>query len=201
MYTGITQGLYPVSHVAYAQGILTYTVTLNAKLIAGLEIGNSVAIDGACQTVVDIDGHNVTFNAIDETLKRTTLSQLHIGQLVSVERSAKIGDELGGHEVAGHVYEVGKIHSRHAELNNLTMTIQVTPQCIQYIVEKGFVAVDGSSLTVGLVDRTQACFNIHLIPETLRVTNFGNKQVGDGVNIELDPKAVMIAEMVKQYLT
>lgn len=200
MYSGITCGLFEVVHVDLEPGLMTYTVRLNAKLIDNLKIGASVAIDGACQTVVSIIDNDVTFNAIQETLDRTTLRQLQPGAKVSVERSLCYGDEVGGHEVAGHVIGTAKIIDIAPTENNLRITLQCPPEWTHFIFTKGFIAVDGSSLTVCQVD-PKGTFTLHLIPETLRLTNFRNKRVGDLVNIELDHKTQTIVATVERVLS
>ena len=200
MYTGITKGLFEVVFVDTAPCLTTYAIKLNQSLLSGLNIGNSVSVDGVCQTVVAINGMQVTFQAIEETLLKTTLKDLYEGRLVSIERSARLGDENGGHELAGHVFEEGTIVQRNPFENNLTLVIQCSPQATKYIFEKGFIGIDGSSLTVGTIDAEKGIFEIHLIPETLRQTNFSNKKIGDKVNIELDPRSVIISETIKRYV-
>lgn len=200
MYSGITCGLFEVIHLEKKPGLVTYTVRLNAKLIKNLKIGASVAIDGVCQTVVFIVNNDVTFNAIQDTLDRTTINQLKKGDKVSVERSLRYGDEVGGHEVAGHILGTAKIIDVLRTENNLKLTLECPLDWMKYIFTKGFIAVDGSSLTVGEVDKSQGTFTLNLIPETIRLTNFGNKQVGDLVNIELDHKTQTIVATVLKVL-
>ncbi len=200
MYTGITRGTFPVVSTERSPGLLTFVVELTPALIAGLETGASVSIDGVCQTVVELDGSRVTFNAIEESLKLTTLGKLSDGDLVSVERSYRIGDELGGHELAGHVIGMGRIADVYIDGGAHDLWIEVPTEWMKYILEKGFVAVDGSSLTIGEVKAAQGRFALHLIPETLRLTNFARKQVGDAVNIELDARTVTIVETVERVL-
>jgi riboflavin synthase len=202
MYTGITRGTYPVVRVERRPDLLRFTVRLEAALVAGLERGASVAIDGVCETVAGIDGHEVAFDAIRETLDRTTLGELAEGRLVSVERSYRIGDELGGHELSGHVIGTGNIEeARHAG-DVHTLRIGVPAAWMKYILVKGFIAVDGSSLTVGETDvqGNAGAFHVHLVPETLRLTNLGQKRVGDAVNIELDARTVAIVDTVERVL-
>lgn len=201
MYTGITKGLFKVTQVEKKPGLIIYAVELNEELIHGLNISDSVAIDGVCQSVVKIEHHQVTFNAMAETLSKTTLDDLFVGRKVSVERSARIGEEIGGHECAGHVFETATIIERISTENNLSLTIQCSNRCIQYIFEKGFIAIDGSSLTVGKINQEQNSFKIHLIPETLRLTNFGNKKVGDKVNIEIDHKTKVMVDTTQIFLS
>lgn len=199
MYSGITQGLFEVTHVDKKPGLITYSIKLNPELTNGLKISASIAIDGVCQTVVSIQDHSITLNAMQETLAKTTLSDLYVGRKVSVERSLRVGDENGGHEVAGHVIGTATITDVKPFENNLNIIIRCDKEWLKYILPKGFIAVDGSSLTVGEVD-SSGTFAIHLIPETLRLTNFGNKKIGDKVNIELDHRTRTIVDTVERVL-
>ena len=134
-----------------------------------------------------------------ETLRLTTLDDLFPGRQVSVERSIRYGDEIGGHEIAGHVTGTATVSHRKTSENNLSLTLNCPREWMKYILYKGFVAVDGSSLTVGNVDPA-GFFDIHLIPETLRLTNFGKKQIGDRVNVELDSAAEPLCRLLSEYL-
>ena len=198
MYSGITQGLFPVVALIQKENLLIYHVQLNEILSQNLEIGASVSVDGVCQTVVSLNGHIVEFNAIDETLRKTTLSELQQGSLVSIERSLKQGSENGGHAMFGHVYGTAEIVEKNHRENNLEIVCHCAAEMVQYLFEKGFVGVDGSSLTVNKVDTTKNLFTINLIPHTLKVTNFLQKKVGDKVNIEVDANTVTIVETIKR---
>jgi riboflavin synthase len=200
MYSGITRGLFDVTHVEKKPGLTTYRVKLNDELLQGLTIGASVSIDGVCQTVTAIKNNEVTFQAMEETLQRTTLNDLYEGRKVSVETSLRYGDVIGGHEMAGHVIGTAKIIDIEQSENNLGMTLQIPKEWMNCIFTKGFIAIDGSSLTVGEINPENHTFNIHLIPETLRVTNFKNKKIGDRVNIELDFKIQTIVKTVENFL-
>jgi riboflavin synthase len=199
MYTGITRGTFPVVQTDRKPDLLTYQVELPEELLEGLECGASVSIDGVCQTVVSIENRRVRFDAISETLGLTTLGDLKEGQPVAVERSSRVGDEVGGHDVAGHVSGTGTIISRKVEGNVWDLQIQVPEAWMRYITTKGFIAIDGSSLTVGERD-PEGSFWIHLIPETVRLTNLGEKKEGDRVNIELDARTVAIVDTVERVL-
>jgi riboflavin synthase len=179
--------------------LLRYTVALPAALREGLKVGASVSIDGVCETVVSIDGDDVLFEAIRETLDKTTLGALAAGSKVSVERSYRIGDELGGHEVAGHVTCTGTIDAVQRQGDVCDLRVGVPSALMRYILPKGFIAVDGSSLTVGTTD-ARGSFDLHLIPETVRLTNLGDKRVGDRVNVELDARTVAIVDTVERVL-
>src|SRR3990167_153511 len=198
MFTGITQGLFPVVSIKKQTGLLTYTIQLNELMTEQLKIGASVAIDGVCQSVIAIkNNHQVSFQAIQETLDKTTLSCLNEQSQVSVERSFKIGDEIGGHIVSGHVHGTAKIVDKKQTDNNLELTFQCPREWMKYILNKGFIAVDGSSLTVVNTD-ANGRFSVCLIPETLKLTNFFKKNIEDNVNIELDQQTITIVKTVER---
>jgi len=202
MYSGITRGLFPVIELEERAGVTRFTVELSPELARNVELGASIALDGVCLTVVAYEGVRVSFEAIAETLSRTTLAELGVGRRVSVERSVRVGDEMGGHDVFGHVLGTGEVVARGNVGEQLDLTIAVPASWMKYILRKGFVALDGSSLTVGDVQTSagQGRFEVHLIPETLRLTGFANKQVGSRVNVELDPRTVAIVDTVERVL-
>jgi len=198
MFTGITRGTFPVVRVERKPDLVRYAIALPPELLAGLARGASVAVDGVCQTATEFDGQQVWFDAIRETVDRTTLGDLAVGRRVSIERSYKIGDELGGHEVAGHVTGVGRIERVNRRGDVYDLHIGVAAAWMKYILPKGFIAVDGSSLTIGSTGASG--FDVHLVPETLRLTNLGEKAVGSAVNIELDARTVAIVDTVERVL-
>ncbi|MFT3923119.1 MAG: riboflavin synthase subunit alpha [Myxococcales bacterium] len=198
MYSGITRGLFPVVHVEKRSGVTRFDVELSAALAQGAELGASIAIDGVCCTVMALTGQRVGFEAMAETLSLTTLDELSVGRRVSVERSCRVGDELGGHDVFGHIIGTGRVMAKAFVGEQLDLSIGVPAAWMKYVSAKGFVALDGSSLTVGEV-RADG-FDVHLIPETQRLTNFANKEVGQRVNVELDPRTVAIVDTVERVL-
>ncbi len=160
-----------------------------------LEIGASVAIDGVCMTVVSsIDG-NVQFEAIPETLERTTMGLLKKGSRVNIERSLRMGDELGGHILSGHIMSTARILQRNQKGEGIDLLIEHQADTKPYILEKGYVAVDGMSLTVGEVQSEG--FYLHIIPETLRITTIGAKTEGDLVNIEVDSRTQAVVDTIR----
>ncbi len=199
MFTGITRGTYKIVAIERQPSLLCFEVELDDEQVEGLVVGASVSIDGVCQTVVSIEGRRVRFDAIQESLDLTTLGALEIGCKVAVERSAKLGDEIGGHEVSGHVIGMGTVSEVQRQGHVSDLKIRVPTAWMKYILPKGFIAVDGSSLTVGEVDAA-GLFTLHLIPETLRLTNLGDKQSGDRVNIELDPRTVAVVDTVERVM-
>jgi riboflavin synthase len=200
MYSGITRGLHPIVTAEARTGVTRLTVELSAELARGVERGASIALDGVCLTVVDFEDRRISFEAVAETLSRTTLGELRAGSLVSVERSVRVGDELGGHDVFGHVIGTGEVCVRKSIGEQLDLTLRVPAAWMKYILPKGFVALDGSSLTVGDVQRGRGTFDVHLIPETQRLTKLGQKLVGERVNVELDPRTVAIVDTVERVL-
>jgi riboflavin synthase len=199
MYSGITRGTRKVIARRAVEERVDLVVDLGAELGAGLSLGASVALDGVCLTVAGLDGSEVLFQVIPETLERTTLGALEVGSSVSVERSYRVGDELGGHEVAGHVSGTGRIDAVESGGGRHDLRVSVPREWMKYIFPKGFIAVDGSSLTVGTT-YAEGAFDLHLIPETLRLTNLGRKVKGDRVNIELDWRTVAIVDSVERVL-
>lgn len=199
MYTGITRGLFPVVHVERAPNLQRYRVDLG-PIAGGVELGASIAVDGVCQTAVSIDGSIIGFDAIRETLERTTLGRLEVGAVVSVERSVRVGDEIGGHDVAGHVIGTAEVVAARRDGHDVALELAVPSDWMRYIMPKGFVALDGSSLTVGNTDPVRGTFFVHLIPETLTRTHFGTRKVGDRINVELDPRTVTIVDTVERVL-
>lgn len=197
MYTGIVSGTAPVIAVADGEGIRALTIDLDG-FSEGLQIGASVALDGVCMTVVSMAGTEVRFDAIEETLGRTTLGMATQGHRVNVERSLRMGDELGGHILSGHVMMTAKIIGRVERGEGLDLVIENPLEARPYILEKGFIAVDGMSLTIGEVSDER--FALHIIPETLRATTIGDKGVGDSVNIEIDSRTQAVVETVMRNM-
>ena len=191
MFTGIVSGTAPILRIAEGEGIRKITVDL-VDFSDGLETGASVSLDGVCMTVVSMDSGEVTFDAISETLDRTTLSDRSEGDRLNVERSMRLGDELGGHILSGHVMGTAEIIESRTVGEGLDLLISIPEGCSPFILEKGFIAVDGMSLTVGKCD--EGSFGLHIIPETLRITTLDKKVVGDRVNIEIDSRTQAVVE-------
>ena len=197
MFTGIVAGTSPIINIEQKDIVRSLTLNLEG-FVMGLEIGASVSLDGVCMTVVSIDGNLVTFDAIEETLNRTTLGKLDVGSLVNIERSLKMGDELGGHIISGHVLTTAKILQIVNKGEGIDMMIENPPEVNQYILEKGYISIDGMSLTIGKVSEDN--FSLHIIPETLRITTIGQKNVGDYVNIEIDSRTQAIVDTIRKSM-
>ena len=197
MYTGIVAGTAPILSVEDEDGVRCFTVDLTG-FDGNLEIGASVALDGVCMTVVAIDSGKVGFEAIDETLNRTTLTERVMGDFLNVERSLRMGDELGGHLLSGHVMCTAEILDRAEVGEGMDLRVSMPDEARSYVLEKGYVAVDGMSLPVGRVE--ESGFDLHIIPETIRVTTIGQKSVGDKVNIEVDSQTQAIVDTLSRSM-
>ncbi|MEC9120393.1 MAG: riboflavin synthase subunit alpha [Candidatus Thermoplasmatota archaeon] len=194
MFTGIVAASCEVVATEQGEEVRSIVVDLSGY-DDDLEIGASVAIDGVCMTVVSaIDGH-VRFEAIPETLERTTMGLLKQGSRVNIERSLRMGDELGGHILSGHIMSTARILQRTQKGEGIDLLIEHQADTKPYILEKGYVAVDGMSLTVGEVQSEG--FNLHIIPETLRITTIGAKTEGDLVNIEVDSRTQAVVDTIR----
>ncbi|NUF27169.1 riboflavin synthase subunit alpha [Gilliamella sp. ESL0254] len=198
MFTGIVQGVGQIIDIVDKDKLRTYKVKLPNKLMYHLEIGASVANDGCCLTVTGFGQDWVSFDIMQETLALTTLGDKKIQDFVNIERSAKYGDEVGGHIMSGHISCTATIVNIEKTTTNCQMTLQLPPQFSKYVLYKGFIGIDGASLTVGEV--SDNCFHIHLIPETLAITTLDAKKVGDKVNIEIDSQTQAIVDTVERVL-
>jgi len=200
VYTGIVQASCPIVHVERKVGLHTLTVSLPVELLDELVIGASVGMDGVCLTVTVIDDHSVSFDVMQQTLSLTTLGELDTGSVVNIERSAKQGVEIGGHILSGHIDNTVKIVAIDTPENNHIITYQIDPALMPYVFSKGFVGLNGCSLTVASIDKALAQFSVCLIPETMRITTHGMKRVGDRVNVEIDRQTQVIVDTVKAFL-
>jgi len=176
----------------------THTVELPEDMAGGLQTGASVAHNGCCLTVTETDGRTARFDLMAETLDKTNLGRLKAGDLVNLERAARFGDEIGGHLMSGHITATTEILRIERTEHNTTMHFALPAALKPYILPKGFVGLDGCSLTIGSVGEDSFC--VHLIPETLRRTLFGTRQAGNTVNLEIDPQTQAVVDTVGRIL-
>lgn len=201
MFTGIVTQRAVVSYVRPVEGSATGAVRLSLRLaspVAGAVVGDSVAVDGCCLTIVSLDGCDVAFEAIPETLRVTTLGTRKPGDRVNVEPALRLGDALGGHWVQGHVDGVGTLRAIDRAGGDVRMSIVLPTSLAGAVIAKGSVTVDGVSLTVGECD--DRGFSVYLIPHTLAVTGLGEKRIGDGVNLEADVVGRYVEHHVRRIL-
>ncbi|MFL2963223.1 MAG: riboflavin synthase subunit alpha [Candidatus Thalassarchaeaceae archaeon] len=183
MFTGIVQGTGTIISIDQKVTSSTFSIDLG-ELSSNLNPGSSVSVDGICMTVTSQKDSVVNFDAIQETLSRTTLGQAVEGDMVNLERALKMGDELGGHLLSGHIMSTSSIISKKNNGEGIDIKISLNEKLKSFVMEKGYIAIDGISLTVGTVENNS--FNIHLIPETLERTTINSKIEGSMVNIEID---------------
>lgn len=204
MFTGIVQGMAEVVAVEEREGFRSHTLELGDKLLEGLELGASVAHNGVCLTVTAIEGHHVSFDLMRETLRLTNLGAVLPGQCVNIERAARFGDEIGGHAMSGHILCMAPIVAIEDAPNNRRIWFALPEGVGRFAFEKGYIGVDGISLTIGDVRPATGGpgieFSVNLIPETLSRTLLSVREVGDQVNIEVDPQTQAIVETVERVL-
>ncbi len=198
MFTGIVQGTAEVVEIAEKPDFRTHVVRLPATMLEGLAPGASVAHNGCCLTVTRIEGDRVAFDLMRETLRVTNLGELEVGDRVNVERAARFGDEIGGHAMSGHILGMAEVSRVIESENNCQVWFHLPSQWRKYVFTKGYIGIDGISLTIGDVEGDE--FNVNLIPETLQRTNIGSRRVGDRINIEIDPQTQAIVDTVERVM-
>jgi riboflavin synthase len=198
VFTGLIR---EVGHVAGVEGgDGGVRLEIEAPLISvGAALGDSVAINGVCLTVVAVDGDRLAFDAVPETLSRSSLGRLAAGSPVNLEPALRAGDALGGHYVQGHVDGVGAVRTVEAEGEGRRLWFDAPTDLLRYVVEKGSIAIEGTSLTIAALD--EAGFAVALIPHTLEATTFGSLQASDPVNLEVDVLAKYVERLLGASLS
>ncbi|HTV74220.1 MAG TPA: riboflavin synthase [Candidatus Acidoferrales bacterium] len=181
------------------RGGMRLTVAVPAALIPEVAPKDSIAVSGVCLTAVSTNTSTITFDVVPETLQRSTFAKLREGDPVNVELSQRLGDRLGGHLTYGHVDAVAEILAKESEGQGYRLTVATPANLSRYLVEKGYVALDGVSLTVAAV--SESWFQIALIPETATRTTLGSKGAGDLLNVEIDPVARYLLAAAEPYGT
>lgn len=194
MFTGIVEEIGSIRHISRGNDTCTLTISCE-KVLEETKLGDSIAINGTCLTVVHMDKNSFDADVTPETMRRTAFSLLRIGSPVNLERALRLSDRLGGHIMLGHVDGVGHVKSFVKEGNAINVTISLDKKWMRYVIEKGSVAVDGISLTVA--KRKEDSFTIALIPHTGEKTILLSKHPGDPVNIECDYLGKYVEQMMK----
>ncbi len=201
MFTGIVQGLAKVHAIADRPGLRSFTLNFPPGFADGLAIGASVAVDGVCLTVTALHGPDAAdFDVMQQSLALTTLGALREGSRVNVERATKDGAEIGGHPLSGHVDFLAAVAEVRRPENNHVLKIAVPAPWMRYVFAKGYIAVNGASLTVAEAQRlpdASGSFEVWLIPETLRMTTFGEKAEGAALNIEIERQTQVFVDTVR----
>lgn len=198
MFTGIIQGTAEVIQIEQKEQFRTHTIRLPKQYTEGLVNGASVAHNGCCLTVTGVKDDLVSFDLMHETLRITNLGLLSQGDKVNFERAARFGDEIGGHPMSGHILCMASISRIIRSENNRQIWFEIPPEYTRYLFTKGYIGIDGISLTIGEVTDNRFCVN--LIPETLQRTNMALRAEQDQVNIEIDPQTQAIVDTVERVL-
>jgi riboflavin synthase len=198
MFSGIVQGTAEVVEIEEREAFRTHTIRMPQDAMAGLKPGASVAHNGCCLTVTAIDGDRIAFDLMAETLRVTNLGEVRVGDRVNFERAARFGDEIGGHAMSGHIIATAEVVAIDQTPDNYRVEFALPDSLLRYVFAKGYIGIDGISLTVGKVEGNR--FDVNLIPETLNRTNIASRRIGDRVNIEVDPQTQAIVDTVERVL-
>ena len=194
MFTGIIQGVGRLAGIEPRGGDVRLLVEVGSLAFENVELGESIAVNGVCLTVVEFDASSFSADASNETLSLTTLGGLAEGDALNLERAMRPVDRLGGHMVSGHVDGVGRVAAIEPDARAQRWRFEASPDVLRYVAKKGSICVDGVSLTVNEVD--DAGFEVALIPHTVQHTRFSHTGVGDPVNLEVD----LVARYVERLL-
>jgi len=198
MFSGIVSHKSKVLKVESFSDFVRIHISTPKNFNKGLKKGASVSVNGVCLTSKDNGSKNLKFDVIEETLLKTNLKHILKGDIVNLERSIKASSEIGGHLMSGHIHFTGEVKKIFDKENTKDMKISISKEYSDYILEKGYIGINGCSLTIGKIFKDQ--FNIHLIPETLKVTNLEKLEEKDLVNIEIDQTTIAIVDTVKKTL-
>ena len=199
MFTGIVQGCCAVTGVERGDGITRLQIDLG-ELADGLALGASVALNGACVTATGLAGSVAAFDLVRETTTLTNLGTSAVGEQVNVERSFRVGDEVGGHILSGHIACTVPVCAVASGAGHRRVSVAVPKPWRRYLMQKGFIALNGASLTIADLDRAAGTATVSLIPETLARTGFGNLANGDLLNLEVDSRTQAVVDAVGEML-
>ncbi|MAI42408.1 MAG: riboflavin synthase [Gammaproteobacteria bacterium] len=200
MFTGIVQAMLPIKSLSQEDGLSRFSIQFTDQLSLALEKGASIAVNGVCLSVTDLCQNVISFDAVRETLELSNLKSIQVGTMVNLERSIKYDSEVGGHAVSGHIMGTARVQSVEKDSNNCRISFLVPQDWLRYLFNKGFIAINGASLTIASVNHQSKQVAINFIPETLRSTNFELVCVGDEVNIEIDAQTQTIVDTVERVL-
>jgi len=198
MFSGIVSGTGKIYKISKKEDGISIDISAPKGFNVNLKKGASISVDGVCLTSLDKGSKKLKFDVIQETLSRTNLKNLNQGALVNLERSINSSTEIGGHLMSGHIHFTGKIKKIINKPNTKDIIVSFPKKFNEYIFEKGYIGINGCSLTIGKVNKDN--FYIHLIPETLSVTNLDSLIEGSNVNVEIDQNTISIVETVKRTL-
>ena len=198
MFSGIVQGKGKILKIVSKKYHISLEISAPKNFNKRLKKGASISVNGVCLTSLDDGEKSLKFDVINETLSKTNISKASKGSIVNLERSITASTEIGGHLMSGHIHFAGKVEKVLTKNTNKDVQIKFPKKYKEYIFEKGYIGVNGCSLTLGKINNNS--FFVHLIPETLSVTNLNTLKKGSQVNIEIDQNTIAIVETVKNSL-
>ncbi|URQ63075.1 riboflavin synthase subunit alpha [SAR86 cluster bacterium] len=198
MFSGIVQTVGKIESIKDKNHIKTIRIETHGDYLEDIAIGQSVSVDGVCLSLVKKNKEYCEFEAVEETINRTTLGSYKQGTKVNLEKSLKFGDTVGGHFVSGHIHTKGRIVEVELIGESKNILVEIEEKWIKYLTEKGYISVNGASITIGKVSKNT--FYIHLIPETLRTTNLDELIYGNYVNLEFDQTTIAIVDTTERLI-
>ena len=198
MFSGIVQTVGKIESIKDKNNIKTIRIETHGDYLKDIAIGQSVSVDGVCLSLVKKNNEYCEFEAVEETINRTTLGSYKQGTKVNLEKSLKFGDTVGGHFVSGHIHTRGRIVEVELVGESKNILVEIEEKWIKYLTEKGYISVNGASITIGKVSKNT--FYIHLIPETLKTTNLDELIYDNYVNLEFDQTTIAIVDTTERLI-
>ena len=198
MFSGIVQTVGKIESIKDKNHIKTIRIETHGDYLEDIAIGQSVSVDGVCLSLVKKNKEYCEFEAVEETINRTTLGSYKQGTKVNLEKSLKFGDTVGGHFVSGHIHTKGRIVEVELIGESKNILVEIEEKWIKYLTEKGYISVNGASITIGKVSKNT--FYIHLIPETLKTTNLDELIYDNYVNLEFDQTTIAIVDTTERLI-
>lgn len=198
MFSGIVQTVGKIESIKDKDHIKTIRIETHGDYLEDIAIGQSVSVDGVCLSLVKKNKEYCEFEAVEETINRTTLGSYKQGTKVNLEKSLKFGDTVGGHFVSGHIHTKGRIVEVELIGESKNILVEIEEKWIKYLTEKGYISVNGASITIGKVSKNT--FYIHLIPETLKTTNLDELIYDNYVNLEFDQTTIAIVDTTERLI-
>ena len=198
MFSGIVQTVGKIESIKDKNHIKTIRIETHGDYLEDIAIGQSVSVDGVCLSLVKKNNEYCEFEAVEETINRTTLGRYKQGTKVNLEKSLKFGDTVGGHFVSGHIHTRGRIVEVELVVESKNILVEIEEKWIKYLTEKGYISVNGASITIGKVSKNT--FYVHLIPETLKTTNLDELIYDNYVNLEFDQATIAIVDTTERLI-
>ena len=198
MFSGIVQTVGKIESIKDKNHIKTIRIETHGDYLKDIAIGQSVSVDGVCLSLVKKNNEYCEFEAVEETINRTTLGSYMQGTKVNLEKSLKFGDTVGGHFVSGHIHTRGRIVEVELVGDSKNILVEIKEKWIKYLTEKGYISVNGASITIGKVSKNT--FYVHLIPETLKTTNLDELIYDNYVNLEFDQATIAIVDTTERLI-